>query len=1698
MKKVLLLFILFFSLHTYAQKEANFWYFGQNAALDFNSGVPVSVTGSALSTREGCSSFSDANGNLLFYVGAPTTNAQNLTIWNRNNVSMPFTAGATKLNGDASSSQSALTVPVPGTTDEYFLFTVGAQSSSNAGFWYYTVNMRSDAGLGDVTAGPVALNHTFNEGNWTEKVTAVRADACNTFWVISLIGNSFLSYQVDGSGVAAIPVVSTIPGFFNNDPRGYLKVSPDGKTLVAASMGSGTFIFNFDDVTGTVSNYEDPNNASQINLLGRNGYGVEFSPTSRVLYVSTGNFTPTQEFLYQFDLTQTTLADINASRYEVHSYANTRGAVQLGPDNKIYWTSNDSPNISVVNQPEELGVDCDYSHLSVNLGGPLASQGLPPFLSSLLLPIDITDTATGQTINNQTLQYCVGDSKTLTPDAVVGNNITYEWTFDDGSGPTFLTDTQSLTLTNMTAANGGAYSLTIKLTDNCGNLTELNGVFNIGIFDPPLTIDSTVVPDIQFCDTDGDGLNQFDFTALSAAILGAQNPADFDVVYSTVSDFATLIPDATAYQNSAPFSTDTMYVRIRNNRAPDACYNDDSFTIQVTSEPTPVNPVDYVLCDNTSVGTDIDGVVSDFVLSNKDAEILGTLDPTLYTVSYHSSSADAQNNASPLDKVNPYTNTAFTETIHVRVENNLNTACDAFSVADQTAAFNSFDLVVVPQPKTDPATNILACSSTGFETFDLAALKDAEVLGTQSNTTFNVVYYPTQADAQADMNRLPTPNAYTNLSAYSTDTIWSRVFHTAYPTTCTDVNQAITSFQIFVTQDPDGLIQTPTDVSACDNAIGGGTDTDGIINDFIVLSTKDAEILNNAAIVNTALYTVSYHLTGADATGDANPIDKINPYTNATANQQTIYVRVEHNDNATNCVAFTDFDLIVHPLPVIATPQEIRQCDADANPNDGFSFFNLTEANSLFSTNHANETFEYYGSQTGAQNATASELINTPTSFQNRTVSTDTVWARIINNNGCFRVGQLNLISSTSAIPNVITHRFNVCDDFDGTPGSDTDGTTVFDFSSVDAQIRALFPQAVEVSYYQNEADSAIENAPITNTSSFRNTLANTVGGRQIIWVRVESTLNEDCLGRSGYIELIIDPIPVANPVTDLELCDDFQDGNGTNGFVQSFDLESQTATILGTQNPANYAVTYHISNADASTGANPLSSPFTNTIAGGQEIFVRVTNTNNPATTNQCVTYHTSFNVVVNPLPIANAVPDLEVCDDAADGSPTNGFAQGINLEVQTPGILGTQDPNQFTVTYHGTLAEAQAGIVPLVSNNFSNSVQNRQTIWVRVYNSVTQCANGISNFDVIVNPEPVFTAVSTLEYCDNDDNGEDDTDGIIVGDIDLTQQTERLIDPAGTGQVLADFTVTYYTSQADATAGMNAIADPSNFTNTVPRRQTIYVRIQNNITGCANDEAFFDVVVNPLPDFQVTTPQIVCLNGPNLTIRVENPADTYDYVWTDPNGNNIVGSFLTISSGGLYSITATMTDGTNCSRTRTIQVNESIIATITQDDVTIVDDSDNNSITIDPTNLGIGDYEYALTDQNNVFVRSYQDSPLFERLEGGFYNILVRDKNGCGEVSLLVSVVEFPKFFTPNNDGINDTWIVKGANSTFFPTSSIYIFNRYGKVVANIPIDSQGWNGSYGGNNLPSDDYWFAIKLVDQQGITRERKGNFSLLRK
>ena len=915
-------------------------------------------------------------------------------------------------------------------------------------------------------------------------------------------------------------------------------------------------------------------------------------------------------------------------------------------------------------------------------------------------------------------------------------------------------------------------------------------------------------------------------------------------------------------------------------------------------------------------------------------------------------------------------------------------------------------------------------------------------------------------------------------------TIYARI-HNINNTTC----YTIVEFKLKVTDTP-----TPTQPSVyrlCDDA-ASGSDIDQ--KSLFLLNTKDAEIL--ASVVNPGDYFISYHTDLADAqtSSTSNAIDKNADY--EVTLSQRVYVRIENIDNvACNTVSddspgstFTSFELIVDPLPIITDIVELKQCDDDT---DGFSLFNLNEAATDISTNFANETFVFYPSLVDAENDTNAFTAAEVLVFRNRTVTTDIVWARAISSENCYRIAQVDIIVSTTGLPSTFQRNFSVCDDFLDIDGNDTannddnDGISAFDFSSVTAEVRALFPvsQQLTITYYRNQADALAELNAIADPSNYRN-----IGYpvTQQIYIRVDSDLDNDCLGFGPYITLTVEPV-TAQEVLGLELCDDLDDGDGFNGIVQTFNLESQTATILGTQDPSDFTVTYHNSPADALSGNAPIATPamYENIIPNLETIFVRVENN-----LSGCFTAQTSFDLIVNPLPVANFVEDLEVCDDNTDGSAQNGFSQSFDLELQTAGILGTQDPAQFTVTYHASLADAQAGALPLGSP-FSNSVPFSQIIYARVYNSLTGCANGISNFNAIVNPEPTTENASNLSYCDDDLDG-DDTNGF-VQNIDLDSQITEILGPL---QDPDDFNVTFHETQTDATDGTDALSSP--YTNTTANQQTIFVRVENKDTQCVNDDFTFDVIVNPLPEFTVTSPQIVCLSGPDLTIFVENPAAVYDYVWTDPSGNDIIGSQITISSGGLYTVTATTTNGTGCTRTREILVNESSVATITDADVTIVDDSDNNSITIDPTNLGIGDYQYALIDEDGVLT-SFQDLPFFENLQGGFYTIVVQDKNGCRpNARLLVSVIEFPKFFTPNNDGINDTWAIKGANSTFFPSAQINIFNRFGKIVAQIDIDTQGWDGTYGGKILASDDYWFSIMLVDRNGALRERKGNFSLLRR
>ncbi len=122
------------------------------------------------------------------------------------------------------------------------------------------------------------------------------------------------------------------------------------------------------------------------------------------------------------------------------------------------------------------------------------------------------------------------------------------------------------------------------------------------------------------------------------------------------------------------------------------------------------------------------------------------------------------------------------------------------------------------------------------------------------------------------------------------------------------------------------------------------------------------------------------------------------------------------------------------------------------------------------------------------------------------------------------------------------------------------------------------------------------------------------------------------------------------------------------------------------------------------------------------------------------------------------------------------------------------------------------------------------------------------------------------------------------------------------------------------------------------------------------------------------------------------------------------------------------------------------------------------------------------------------YQFSPVFENVSTGIHAITVNDIYGCSPFTRSnVLVINYPKFFTPNGDGFNDTWKISDLNNLIF---KIYIFDRYGKLLKEISPDGLGWDGTYLGQQVPADDYWFTVDYVENL-IPKKLRSHFSLKR-
>lgn len=325
---------------------------------------------------------------------------------------------------------------------------------------------------------------------------------------------------------------------------------------------------------------------------------------------------------------------------------------------------------------------------------------------------------------------------------------------------------------------------------------------------------------------------------------------------------------------------------------------------------------------------------------------------------------------------------------------------------------------------------------------------------------------------------------------------------------------------------------------------------------------------------------------------------------------------------------------------------------------------------------------------------------------------------------------------------------------------------------------------------------------------------------------------------------------------------------------------------------------------------------------------------------------------------------------------------------------------------------------------------------------------------------PLPVVTNYSIL-ICDNQNNGNEPVNLTIYNNQFIVNST--------------NFTFTYYNSLNGA---QNQIASDQ-ITNSLSyllntNSKIIYVNVKDTYGCFSIAELQLDLIPTPIPTIEDLF--YLC---ENYTVKLTENQYFDSYLWsTGETTPSII-----VNQPGQYQLTVTENHGNViCSTTKSINVVLSNPAIFQQ---TITSDwtDDNNIITVNVT--GQGDYEYSL---NGI---DYQDSNVFTNLEYGEYTIYARDKHGCGISSDEIYLLMYPKYFTPNGDGYNDFWKIKFSDNE--PNLTIKIFDRQGKLVKQFGSLSQGWDGNYNGNPLPSTDYWFVV--TRQNGKTH--KGHFSLKR-
>jgi len=576
----------------------------------------------------------------------------------------------------------------------------------------------------------------------------------------------------------------------------------------------------------------------------------------------------------------------------------------------------------------------------------------------------------------------------------------------------------------------------------------------------------------------------------------------------------------------------------------------------------------------------------------------------------------------------------------------------------------------------------------------------------------------------------------------------------------------------------------------------------------------------------------------------------------------------------------------------------------------------------------------------------------------------------------------------------------------------------------------------VTISYHESYEDAFDFTNQIVDPTQFQ-----FMATFETIYVRVANP--------NGCFEIVdFDLIPLRfdnPPDLSYTVCDTDRDGQGDFNIPEIvLDGENAFSNIM------EYILSLHPTETDALSNTNRITA--TSWSAANTTIYARV----NSAILSDCfITYPISLSVNSPEFPAS--IP-LVQCDVDLENS-IDGLTR-LNLEQA---ILDTQNAN---ISYYETTNDRDMDNPITNPSNYINTTPFNQVIY---YRAITNNCESLG--EILLEVNPTIVSLNTMSPIQRCDENTDESINKATFDLESIRQNSY-----------AGLDVAFYENIEDVSLEENPL-DGNYTTGTT----TLFVRLETN-NQCQGVEEL-ELVVQPLPEVFLEENYQVCTDGEPLLI--DAPTGFSSYSWQKIEDGQIeeisIDLQVAIDEGGNYRLeveTLFQSNGEtlNCSSSTDFTVTPSNRATI----VEILIDASTRGNLVEVEVIGDGDYEFSLDGEN------FQESPNFDNVESGFQTVFVRDKNGCGITQREISVLGFPKFFTPNGDGANDTWQIIGADKNL-EDREINIFDRYGKLVKQISTNTIGWDGQMNGKPLPSSDYWFKITLDNG----KELKGHFSLKR-